>query len=123
VILVDTSVWIDHLRIFDAELAGILEDGRALAHPYIVGELACGNLRSRGEFLGLLQGLPQASAASDDEVLLFIEQRRLMGLGIGYIDAHLLVATALTADARLWTRDKRLATAAHRLGLGVTPGS
>ena len=117
-ILVDTSVWIDHLRGGDARLAALLEAGRVLSHPFVIGELACGNLRNRAEVLTLLHELPRAVAATDAEVLAFIETHTLMGRGIGYLDAHLLAAAALSA-ARLWTRDRRLATAAHDLGLAV----
>jgi predicted nucleic acid-binding protein len=117
VILVDTSVWIDHLRHSDAHLAALLASARVLGHVWVIGELACGNLRARAEVLGLLAALPQARVAQPDEVLFFIERQRLMGRGIGYVDAHLLAATALTGSARLWTRDKRLAALARELGL------
>ena len=90
-------------------------------HPYIRGELACGNLQNRDEVIRLLGELPVATLASDDEVLLFIERHRLMGKGIGYIDAHLLAATSLTAHARLWTGDKRLAEVASELRVSYTP--
>jgi len=108
VILLDTSVWIDHLRQGDAQVVSVLQSGLVLTHPFVIGELACGQLKSRTEVLGLLAALPQARVAQDQEVLFFIERHGLMGRGIGYIDAHLLAATALTEDARLWTRDKRL---------------
>ena len=111
-ILVDTSVWIDHLRKGDAELARKLEAGDVLAHPFVIGELACGNLANRHAILALLRTLPAAQVASDDEVLGFIERRKLMGRGIGYIDVHLLASLALTHGSRLWTRDKRLAAVA-----------
>ncbi|HET6625453.1 MAG TPA: type II toxin-antitoxin system VapC family toxin [Nocardioidaceae bacterium] len=117
-ILVDTSIWIDHLRAGDPELVGLLQDGHVLAHPWVIGELALGHLSRRGEILGLLHNLPQATVATDLEVLTLIENQHLFGLGIGYVDAHLLAATLLTPDARLWTRDKRLATIAVRDGLG-----
>lgn len=116
-ILVDTSVWIDHLRRGDRRLAGLLEAGRALGHPFVAGELALGNLHSRSAVLDALRNLPQATRASDEETLLFIENERLFGLGIGYVDAHLLAATRLTPGAALWTRDGRLAAAAERLGV------
>lgn len=116
-ILVDTSVWVDHLRCGDTALAGLLETGRVLAHPFVTGELALGGLRQRDVVLSALQDLPQASVASDDEVMGFIGQHRLFGLGIGYVDAHLLAAVRLTLGASLWTRDKRLLAAADRLGL------
>ena len=111
-ILVDTSVWIDHLRKGDAELARTLEAGDVLSHPFVIGELACGNLANRRSILALLGTLPAAQIATDDEVMGFIERRRLMGRGIGYIDVHLLASVALTRGSRLWTRDKRLAAIA-----------
>jgi predicted nucleic acid-binding protein len=119
VILVDTSVWIAHLRYSDAGLAQLLDTGRVLAHPFVIGELALGNLRQRDTILNAMQSLPQASVAADEEVLRFIGQHSLAGLGIGYIEAHLLAATRLTAGAALWTRDKRLAAAARALTLAA----
>ena len=116
-ILLDRSVWIDHLRQGDAKVTAILQSGLVLTHPFIIGELACGNLKSRTEILGLLAALPQARVAQEQETLFFIERHRLMGHGIGYIDAHLLAATTLTENTRLWTRDKRLDTLAQKLGL------
>ena len=91
-ILVDTSIWIDHLRTGDPELGELLRDGQVLAHPWVTGELALGHLSRRSEILGLLQNLPQATVATDDEVLTFRDKRHLFGLGIGYVDAHLLVS-------------------------------
>jgi predicted nucleic acid-binding protein len=117
VILVDTSVWIDHLRAGDPELASLLHNGDVLAHPWVTGELALGHLAQRSEILGLLQNLPQAKAATDVEVLTLVDSHQLFGLGIGYVDAHLLAATMLTTGARLWTRDKRLAAVAAQHGL------
>jgi predicted nucleic acid-binding protein len=117
VILVDSSVWVDHLRRRDAALARLLENGRVLAHPFVTGELALGNLKKRATILADLQALPQAVVAHDEEVLRFIDQHTLYGLGIGYIDAHLLASVRLTAEGSLWTRDKRLHAAAERLGL------
>lgn len=116
-ILVDTSIWVDHLRAGDKGLASLLGSARVLIHPFVVGELACGNLRKRAEVLALLQDLPQAPVARNAEVLFFIEQHRLMGRGIGYIDAHLLAAATLADPARLWTRDRRLAAVASDLRL------
>jgi hypothetical protein len=107
-ILVDTSVWVDHLRSGDDELATLLNSGQVLMHPFVLGELACGNLRQRAEVLSLLQNLPQATVAQEEEVLFYIERHELMGRGIGYVDAHLMAAVALDGGARLWTRDKRL---------------
>jgi predicted nucleic acid-binding protein len=119
VILVDTSVWVDHLRAGDRVLAGLLDTGRVLAHPFVTGELALGHLRQRELVLGMLQSLPQASVATDQEVLHFIDEHGLFGHGIGYVDAHLLAAVRLTARASLWTRDKRLLEAADRTGLAT----
>jgi predicted nucleic acid-binding protein len=116
-ILVDTSVWIDHLRSGSPALVKLLEDQGVLTHPFVVGELACGSIRGRAEFLHLLGSLPQAAMATDDEVLHFIENHSLMGRGIGYVGAHLLASVALTHSARLETGDTRLAAVAARLGL------
>jgi predicted nucleic acid-binding protein len=118
-ILVDTSVWIDHLRAGDVALTGLLEKGLVLAHPFVIGELALGRLRRRDIVLSALLGLPRASVANDDEVMRFIGQEKLFGLGIGYVDAHLLAAVRLTAHALLWTRDKTLSAAAERLSLAA----
>ena len=116
-ILVDTSVWIDHLRHGDPSLVTVLESGRVLMHPFVVGEVACGNLNRRAEVLMLLRELPPAPVASDDEALEFVERRGLMGRGIGYIDVHLLASVALAGDVRLWTRDKNLGSAAKEMEL------
>jgi predicted nucleic acid-binding protein len=121
VILVDTSIWIDHLRSGDENLVRLLDIGAVLAHPWVIGEMALGNLDHRGEVIGLLQGLPQATVAGDDEVMVLIEQEGLAGAGIGYVDAHLLAATRLTADATLWTTDTRLSEVTARLGLAFQP--
>jgi len=121
VILVDTSVWIDHLRSGDETLAGLLDNSAVLAHPWVIGELALGNLSRRDDVIGLIRGLPQATLATDDEVLGLIEQEALYGAGIGYVDAALLAATRLTSDTAFWTRDKRLSSVAARLGLGFQP--
>jgi len=122
-ILVDTSVWVAHLRSGEPALAQRLNASEVLSHPLVIGELAMGNLRSRAELLGVLRNLPQATVATDDEVLAFIEREALHGLGIGYLDAHLLAATRLTPDARLWTFDRRLAEVAGRMGLALTQGA
>jgi predicted nucleic acid-binding protein len=116
-ILVDTSVWIEHLRRGDEALVALLNRAHVSTHPFVIGELACGNLRKRDEILRLLNGLPQAPIASQDEVLFFIDRNRLMGRGIGLIDAHLLAASALDDDLPLWTRDKRLQKVAVDLNL------
>lgn len=116
-ILVDTSVWVDHLRKGVTELGAALEQGAVLTHPFVVGELACGNLKNRREVLRLLRELPGVTMATDAEALDFIERRSLMGRGIGFIDVHLLASVALAEPAKLWTRDKHLATVAKRLKL------
>jgi hypothetical protein len=117
VILVDTSIWIDHWRNRDERLMRLLESGQVLVHPFVVGELALGNLLHREQVLTALQDLPQATTATDAEVLGFIDQATLAGSGIGYIDAHLLAAVRLTAGSQLWTRDKRLLVVTAQLGL------
>ncbi|TDY02875.1 type II toxin-antitoxin system VapC family toxin [Thiohalophilus thiocyanatoxydans] len=116
-ILVDTSVWVDHLRVGDATLEELLNHSQVLMHPFVLGELACGNLRNRGKVLQLLGNLPQATVASEAEVLFFIERHTLMGRGIGYIDAHLLAAVTLSGSTQLWTRDKRLRSITEDLNL------
>lgn len=121
-ILVDTSIWIDHLRADDETLDELLFGERVLVHPFVIGELALGNLRRRDAFLADLNGLPKARVATDPEVLRFIDRHELFGLGIGYIDAHLLVAVRLTMGATLWTRDRRLQTIAAHLGLASDLG-
>ena len=115
-ILVDTSVWVDHLRSGDAHLAALLERGSVVMHPFVVGEIACGSLAHRSSILELLGDLPAAAVGEADEVLGFITRRSLHGKGIGYVDVHLLASVALTQGTRLWTRDKRLHAAADELG-------
>jgi predicted nucleic acid-binding protein len=119
VILVDTSVWVDHLRRGDAALEHLLDTAQVMSHPLVIGEIAMGNLRDRALVLGDLAALPIAMAVSDQEVLGLIERRALHGLGLGYVDACLLASTQLTPDARLWTRDRRLEAAARQLGVAV----
>lgn len=116
-ILADTSVWVNHLRAGDRDLADALEASTVVVHPFIVGEIACGNLRNRREVLELLGKLPALTVASHEEAVAFIERRRLMGRGIGYIDVHLLASVVLDPPARLWTRDRRLARVAGELGV------
>lgn len=116
-VLVDTSVWADHLSAGESQLELLLDSSQVLMHPFVVGELACGNLHNRSELLSLMQDLPQATVADNDELLFFIEQHTLMGLGMGYVDIHLLAATVLAGSARLWTRDKRLRAASVTLGI------
>lgn len=119
-VLVDTSIWVDHFRRGDPALQTLLERGEAECHPFVIGELACGWLRRRGEILTLFQRLPQIPEASHGEVVVFVEQHRLMGRGIGWIDAHLLASAAL-AKAPLWSRDRRLSEIARMLGLYAEP--
>ncbi len=114
-ILVDTSVWVDHQRVGLPALIALLETGQVLMHPMVLGELACGTLKNRSLVLELMGNLPSASVATDAEVLAFIDRHALMGRGIGYIDVHLLAAVMLDGTARLWTRDKSLAAAAASL--------
>jgi predicted nucleic acid-binding protein len=116
-VLVDTSVWVDHLRERDARLAQLLEDGLAWTHPFVIGELACGNLARRGEVLALIGALPSAPMAEHEEVFAFVESRRLMGRGLGWIDMHLL-ASAVLAAVPLLTSDKNLSAVARELGVG-----
>jgi predicted nucleic acid-binding protein len=119
-ILVDTSVWVEHLRARNAALVGLLERGAVLMHPFVIGEVALGNLRQRELVLDSLANLPMATVASEAEVLGYINSAKLWGLGIGYADAHLLASARLTPDAALWTRDRRLDAAAETLGLRAT---
>jgi predicted nucleic acid-binding protein len=117
-ILVDTSVWISHLRKPVRRLAALLTDGLVLVHPFVIREIACGNLQHRNTILANLQELPQARTASHGEVLHLIESHRLWGHGIGWIDAHLL-ASALVTGCRLWTLDRRLEAVSRRLDLSL----
>ena len=117
-ILADTSVWIDHLRQGNEQLNSLLSEGAVVCHPFVVGELACGNLSNRDEILTLLRVLPTADVASDDEVLSFVERHKLHGQGLGWVDVHLL-ASAMLSKCSLWTLDKSLARAARRLKLSA----
>jgi predicted nucleic acid-binding protein len=116
-ILVDTSVWVDHFQGADEVVSELLEAGRVLAHPFVIGEVALRKLRQRTAILAYLRDLPQASVATDLEVFSFIEKRELAESGIGYVDAHLLASTRLTPRASLWTRDERLLRVAEQMGL------
>ena len=120
-VLVDTSVWIAHLRKGEAGLVKLLEEEAVLCHPFVVGELACGNLKNRQEILSLLQSLPQTTQAENDEVLHFIEQNKLMGKGLGWMDVHLLASVRL-AEAQLWTLDKALRKASQGLDILYSVG-
>jgi predicted nucleic acid-binding protein len=119
VILVDTSIWIEHLRSASAILTKLLVDGEVLGHPFVLGELALGNLRQRDEIMLVLRRLPQAISASHQEVLQFVDREALFGRGIGYVDAHLLAAARLTVGTRLWTRDRRLQAVAVQLDMAA----
>jgi predicted nucleic acid-binding protein len=115
VILVDTSVWIDHFRRRDAGLVALLERSYVVMHPFVIGELALGTLRQRDVVIEALRDLPRVRMAGDDEVLLFIDRHDLAGKGIGYVDAHLLAAARLTPGTLVWTRDRRLHDTAGQL--------
>lgn len=116
-VLVDTSVWIDHLRDADTGLGQLLEAEAVLTHPFVIGELACGSLGNRRTFLYNLGKLPHVPAASHAEVMELIDRLKLMGKGVGYLDMHLLTAVCLAPGVRLWTRDKKLAKLAGELSL------
>jgi predicted nucleic acid-binding protein len=109
--LVDSSVWVDHLRNGSARLRALLEAGEVLIHPFVIGELACGNLVRRREVLALLEALPHATEATHAEAIELLDRRRLHARGLGWVDVHLL-ASALVSNCRLWTLDVRLARAA-----------
>jgi predicted nucleic acid-binding protein len=119
-ILVDTSIWIDHKRGADQHLSYLLTQNEVAVHPFVIGELACGSLTDRKAFLELLRGLPQVASAVDEEVLFFIEIHRLFGRGAGFIDFHLMAAATL-AGIQFWTRDKRLTQIAADLQIAYLP--
>src|SRR5579871_240779 len=110
-VLVDTSIWIDHFRSTNRTLESLMDAVQVTVHPWVTGELACGNLGNRSNTLYLLRSLPQALVANEDEVLFFIDKHALSGKGVGYLDMHLLAAAAL-GNLRIWTRDRRLAETA-----------
>jgi predicted nucleic acid-binding protein len=116
-ILADTSVWIDHLNVHDRMLVRLLEADELLMHPFVMGEVALGRWPDRLATLDTMNDLQFANVAADKEVLLLIEDWRLFGIGIGYMDAHLLASVLLTPETRLWTRDKRLREIARQLSL------
>lgn len=120
-VLVDTSVWINHLRSKEPDLVHLLDEGQIVIHPMVIGELACGNLSNRNEALWYLARLPQVVVATDDEVLFFIEHYRIMGSGLGYVDAHLLTTSVLHGGTQLWTRDRRMMSVADELDIGFVP--
>ena len=116
-VLVDTSVWVEFIRFGNAQLAQLLNDGQVLMHDMVVGEIACGSASNRVERLAVMNDLPKINKAEHSEVLGFIDVHQLFGCGIGYVDNHLLAAVLLHAECKLWSRDKRLSTAAERLGI------
>lgn len=118
-ILIDASIWIDHLRADDERLDALLQRNEALIHPFVVGELAMGSIADRERFLQGLWKLPAAVVARDEEVLRFVGSNHLYGTGIGYLDAHLLLSAVLS-NAKLWSRDKRLDAAARSLEIAVS---
>ena len=118
-ILVDTSIWIDHFRHGDTELQKIIEDDRFLCHPAIIGELALGSLRNRNDVINFLTAQREILVATHDEVMVMIDRHSIFSMGIGYTDAHLLPSTLLDQRAALWTRDKRLASAAQKAGAAL----
>jgi predicted nucleic acid-binding protein len=115
-ILVDTSVWIDHFRTGGSKLGDLLSQALVMVHPFVMGELACGNLKARTRILSDLEALPSAVSATHGEVMRLVEARKLWGLGIGWIDAHLL-ASALLSNCPLWTLDGKLVQAAAAVGV------
>ena len=118
-ILVDTSIWIDHLHRSEAALSALLNEAQVCTHPMIIGELALGSLRDRQTILGLLSDLPSTPLATHAEVLRFVESHVLYGIGLSLVDAHLLAALRLSSPDRLWTRDRRLHLAAEQLGVSA----
>ena len=118
-ILVDTSIWVSHFREGKSHLKKLLLDEIVVCHPFIIGELACGHIKNREEIISLLKSLPKARTVEDDEILQFIENRRLMGLGMGLIDVHLLASSLLT-NTLLWTADKQLRAVSSKLNILYT---
>jgi predicted nucleic acid-binding protein len=121
-ILVDTSVWIDHLSAADPMLVTLLSEERVLAHSYVIGEISLGSLRDRELVLGALLDLPRAPLATPEETFYLIERQRLFNRGIGFVDASLLASARLQPGVTLWTRDKRLKSVADELNLGAVLG-
>lgn len=119
-ILVDTSVWSDHLRFGNAALEGFLIRGEVCCHPFIVGEVALGYLKQRAFILGRMQNLPMTMVASNAEVLDFIDRRAIVGRGIGYVDTHLLMSALITPKTVLWAKDKNLSAAAQAFNIAAT---
>jgi predicted nucleic acid-binding protein len=118
-VLVDTSVWVSHLRRGNSRLQELLEEGAVVSHSFVVGELACGNISNRAEIISLMQSLPMLDAVEHEELLIFIEHNKMMGKGLGFVDVHLLAAATL-AGVPLWTQDRKLKQACSRLGIDFT---
>lgn len=116
-ILVDTSIWIDHFRASEPQLVSLLSRNEVLSHPFVIGEIALGSVAMRADVLRYMTNLPSSVAASHDEVMTFIDRHRLANSGIGYVDVNLLASAALTPDAALWARDKNLRAVASRCGV------
>ena len=121
-ILVDTSVWIDHISAADPVLTALLADERVLAHPYVIGEISLGSLRNRKVVLGALLDLPSAPVATPQEIFFIFEREGPFARGIGYVDASLLASARLQPSVTVWTRDKRLKSVADEIGLGAVLG-
>jgi predicted nucleic acid-binding protein len=119
-VLADTSIWVSHFRDKNPPHKSLLMEGMIVCHPFVIGDLACGNLRNRKEILSLLEALPEATEASHEEILRLIETNQLMGIDLDYIDVHLL-ASALLSTALLWTKDKHLKEAANQLNIAYHP--
>jgi len=118
-VIVDTSIWVDHLRKGSLHLEKLLLEAKVVCHPFVIGELACGNIKNRNEFLSLIQTLPMAPIINLDEFLYFVEQNKLMDKGIGFIDTHLL-ASARLSEIPLWTSDKKLKSVSMELNIAYT---
>ncbi len=122
-VLVDTSIWIQHLRYGSKDLEYLLDESIVVCHPFVIGELSCGSIGNRDEILTLMQALPRVTALDDREILYFIDENLLMGRGIGLIDVHML-ASCRIAQCLLWTADKKLFTVASEMSLAFTsPGN
>jgi predicted nucleic acid-binding protein len=115
-VLVDTSVWVSHLRLGNPKLQEMLQEGKVVSHPFIIGELTCGNISNRVEIISLMQSLPMLDIVEHEELLLFIEHNKMMGTGLGFVDVHLMAA-AILAGIPLWTQDKKLRQACSRLSI------
>jgi predicted nucleic acid-binding protein len=115
-VLVDTSVWVSHLRHGNPKLQEMLQEGKVVSHPFIIGELTCGNISNRVEIISLMQSLPMLDIVEHEELLLFIEHNKMMGTGLGFVDVHLMAA-AILAGIPLWTQDKSLKQACSRLSI------